>query len=484
MKFVIIIFFILISTIIARCEDKYLKLNDTVLIASEKEFNINIFAYNSSIDKIQKLLDRFIENNSNIDFSISLYIQDKFTTSKNSLHDNINIIEDYVGAYREICKIKTIPYVLIANNQGLVKNLFVLDSLEFIKLHNETKIENYAGENEFQISRLRYINKIILKDSLGLIKENLIPFTGYKSENYFCFSSIINNRVSIYDSLGTQTNNINLDSLHIKYHSLILGDIRNRDFEIYIFNPYIAKYIIASIDLSNNKLKKVFQCKNNDTLNYSPFFNCAKINDTLYLINQMVYDFKVLKDEPSLVLYNTNTGEEKHLSHYENIYKKYKLSNYFTSGFCCDDSLIYEIQNLSDTIRVYKKNGILIKSLFCNFDSTKYRTDWKNIFTNIDYSTPLEIIKSLSYQVTTLVDNNSLLIDKVNKDLYVCYKHNILSKQGINYNQKYLHKQGNKTNEDIILPLDSQILSVNNGIIYIYLFKNNTNYILKYEFSE
>ncbi len=438
-----------------------------------------------------KNVSEYIMKNSNA--QIVLFF---IASSDNYLDKYINKIDwkydavhDFAGAYKNLFKIKEVPFMFITNNSGVIYYMGIPGSAKYFdidSIQNAVELIKHKKNELFSAIGLKEIDKKPVNNSKA--KQILInqPFSAHENliSKNIVVSSLEGNALYLLDSNANLLADVGLDKFGLDRHTMVHGNLKNEEAYIYTVSQNGIN-TIHEVDIKEKKIIFSLKCEPRLDENTLPFFNVHKYNDNTFFINQKTYNYSGRSEaEPTIRSYSSNSSNSLSFGTLANTYNDYYLSNYVGSDFCFDNnSNIYEIQNFSDSLNIYNINSNNKKSIKINFDTTKFRHKWRDCFKGVSDETDIELIKNLRYKISSRSYNHAIFYDNAKDNIYIVY-HNrnenndldlFIHKMSVNVNAK-------KYEIDIIIPPDSIIISINNGVLKLLQTIENKSYVIDYCF--
>ena len=473
-----------------------LKLGDTIRVYEEGNYQYRVFAFisdNNCFTCMKSLVNvcNYLNNDTCKIVSIVSTKYDNFLEKfKKDYQWNYDLIIDKIGAYRHLYKINQDPVYIITNNNGVINyigvpgsaKLFNFDTIKNItkNLKSNSKI-NDIFSNYLDIKELTSSHEIFEKN-------NFSPYSGYfnKNANLYLISSLTDNVLYKFSETGDLVDKIDFSNF-INRHTLVKG--ANNQIKPHIFSiENMMNGSIFEIDFNNKKIDTVLTC-NWDTLkSYAlPWVRSLMINDTTFIINQYSYSQSKIAEIPSMKVYFKN-GSTSNIGKFDSKYIQYYLPSYTYSFLCLgNNSNIYEIQNLSDTIHLYNLSGKVIKNIYCDFDTTTYKRLSKEKLSSLNKSTPIEQIMDLQYHQSSISDESGILYDLVKSNIYVIYQTKVRTVGGEIVVNKYLHSpfvNKNHKIHDLKLPNNSIPVDISDDIITLLNIINDKYYFCKFDLKQ
>lgn len=471
------------------------KIKDTIPIFGKTDNKIHAYFFvdqnscftcNETIKNISNYLSKKY-NSKNVLF---LNASESFDTLQFRKRNNweYSLVLDFMGAYKKLYNIKQFPFMYLTNNDGTIEYMGIPGSGNYFDLDTISVIANKIinlQEDEFIINGLKLLNKQVIRNQTYNTIEIHEPFSAhqYSDSKNIVISSIDNNKLYLVDSNSILINELQLDKFGINRHTLVQGNLKNDDVYVYTISPECSG-TIHKIDLINNTCDSILKCNHLQDENTLPYFSVKKLNDSIFLINQMPYSYnKVTCQEPTIRMYKTGSDYfSKSIGKLDSTYVKYYLINYFGTEFCLDiHNNIYEYQNFTDSIFYYDLINNKKESYPISFDSTFYKYDWKSEFDKINNDTDIEIVKTLRYKVSSLKYNNAMIYDTINDDVYIFYGHNIQDSDIQKIFMNKFDRFGIKPSQpDIQIPNDCIIIGIKNRMIKVLRNIDGNSYLVDY----
>lgn len=437
-----------------------------------------------------KNISNFLTKKYNSKIVMFLNASESYDTLQFRIRNNweYSIVLDFMGAYKKLYNIEQFPIMYLTDNKGVIEYIGIPGSNKYFDIDT---ISIYAKnifnsrDDRFSIKGLMLLNKKVIRNQSNKNIKILDPFAAHKNSysKNIIISSIDNNKLYLIDSNSILINELQLDKFSINRHTLVQGNLKNDDVYIYTISPECSGTIYR-IDLINMTCDSILRCNHLQEENTLPYFSVKKLNDSMFLINQMPYSYnKITCQEPTIRMYKTGSGYlSKSIGKLDSTYVKYYLVNYFGTEFCLDiHNNIYEYQNFTDSIFYYDLINNTKESYPISFDSTFYKYDWKSEFDKINNDTDIEIVKTLRYKVSSLKYNNAMIYDNINDDVYIFYGHNVQDSDIQKVFMNKFNRFGIKPSQpDIQIPYDCIIIGIKNKIIKVLRTIDGNSYLVDY----
>ena len=472
------------------------QIKDKIPLIKSTDSKIHLYFFIDEIScftciESMKNVSKFLTKEFNTNIVVFINANEDFDTLRfrNNTNWKYPIILDYIGAYKNHYGVKQLPLMYIADKDGVVEYIGIPGSAKYFdadSIYNKAKFIQNKNNDDFSINGLKFLKKENIFDKNKMKIKLKEPFSGYTNPNNngFVVSCINNNIIYVIDSNNILIREYQLDSFNIDRHALVHGNVSNNDIYIYTISSE-GGGTIYKINLFKNNCDSIIKCDYNLQENTLPWFSVRLLNDSVFLINQSLYNYKKSNGfEPSIRVYSV--GNKKY--HYDKIgrldphFSKYYLANYFGSDFCFDNyNNIYEFQYFSDSIHYYDLKENQVNSYSIKFDSIYYNYNWKTLFEGIDENTDLEIRKTFRFKISNLKYGNALIYDKTKDEILIFYGNRDpkTEKQILHFN-RFNKNNLNHNYPDIKIPDDCLIMGVNDGIITFLRTIDGLSYIVDY----
>ena len=461
-----------------------LKTGDTIPCYSDTYASFRIYAFIGDqncfvcMQSLVNVCDYLFKHGKTVE--IILFSESKSKNSIANFKENFKwkypAVDDPVGAYKQLYKVKQFPLFILTNSKGVVYYLGVPGTnglFEWDDIKAALKKMKEAQKDDLSIKHLQFIKKTDLLDSNGGKISDMDVTQCYineKSHNLVTFNSR-NNTLAEFNINGKKLHELTLQlpDHFLQYWSLICNNKGNDN--VYCQGTDIINKLtfIVKVNFKANILEQIFVCNDSDAVNknyYNNYEGFYCLGKDVFIATQTKYDYTIDNKEPLLRIYSFKGEEYNKLGYFDPIYFK---TNYF--HFCYtvvatdNDNNIFALQNLTNKLFLYNKNGEKLTEIKCRFDSTYYFYDYPNEFKKYDTCTDSEPLKQLSFILTSF---NKLLFDNVNNKIYVVY----LKVNAENYKLKYfIHSPQDavegKNSTDIALPVNCFPVQIDNGILSV-----------------
>jgi len=338
------------------------------------------------------------------------------------------VVHDIATAYQRLYGVKQFPLAILTDAGGKIYHIGVPGKTYFgIQEMKEAVAEiKKASLKKSELVGLKEIGalKIELQDGTPLSSLTLRMAEYFPNDNSYLLWNHKEKEALSINGAGKVFKTVDFNRFRNTYTIVLLnnGSVNRKTIPVTDYG-FDNKYSFYLANIDADTLFKIDELAETDV--NRPYYKNIQVNDSIFAIGlgYLVTDNKELqKKRKSFRLYNVKSKTFKDAGRYDEIINTYPLSHHSRPTFCIDEaSNIYEMQNFSDTIRVYNYDGQPIRTITCKFDSTHYNYKWKEYFAPLHEDSPQGEFMQFSDSLTQLAESQGLLYDGVKKTLHVVY---------------------------------------------------------------
>jgi len=452
------------------------QVSDRIITFSNESYSARYYAFADALSCftcMQTLVNSANYINGKINAEIILFLHsDNFAANSKYLKKmgwKFLIIDDKIGAYKNLYEIKKNPVCFLSDNFGQIRFIGVPGNT---KLFNGKIFEEACSKlSEEKIqnlnSKLELIDEIKIKlDSNTLSSLSKIWYAHYNdNEKLFLFYIFHSKELLIVDTTG---NIIKSKTFENFVRPICSSGRIFKDNILFVDYDYEQNSHFYNYNIKTDSIKYVYSVyfsKDSAVLDYDYLqYDDSTIIKPSYLWGRHISSNG--KNLNLLHIYNINQNTLINAGRFAQIYDDYPLKNYFKCGLTLDnDNNIIVAQHFSDSLNFYNNNGVLLKSKIIHYDTNYYFNYWREAFSKLDTSSNIEEFKKLSDTVSML-PVNPVLFDKTTGKPAIIYMNKEEFPDGKFDYVYYLNLVDKDSKYDYKFPYYNMPFYINNKIVY------------------